>query len=95
MIKGQVVSGDFGKIVCRVKAGEQVELGELMVIEEKNEKFLLQVYDLVYGSQISAQNLEMVAGMSLEESSGFRMMDESLRNYQLALLKPVLGISEG
>ncbi len=94
MIKGQVVAGDFGKIVMRVKAGEQVELGELVVIEEKGEKFLLQVYDLVYGSQISAQNLEMVAGMSLEEG-GFLMMDERLRNYQLALLKPVLGISEG
>ena len=66
MIKGQVVAGDFGKIVMRVKAGEQVELGELVVIEEKGEKFLLQVYDLVYGSQISAQNFDMVAGISLE-----------------------------
>ena len=95
MIKGQVVAGDFGKIVMRVKAGEQVELGELVVIEEKGEKFLLQVYDLVYGSQISAQNLEMVAGMSLEEEGQFAMMDESLRNYQLAFLKLVLGMAEG
>ncbi len=83
MIKGQVVAGDFGKIVVRVKSDRPVELGELLVIEHNGEKFILQVYDLLYGSQISQQNLEMVAGMDLEES-GFVMMDEKLRNYQLA-----------
>lgn len=92
MLKGQVVAGEFGKIVMRVKSQERVELGELVVIEDGSEKFLLQVYDLVYGSQISQQNLEMVAGMNLEEGD-FSLVDERLRNYQLALLKPVLGIS--
>ncbi len=93
MTKGQVVSGDFGRIAMRVKSSEQVELGELLIIEQGNEKYLLQAYDLLYGSQISTQNLEMVAGMNLEEGS-FRIMDEKLRNYQLALLKLVLGISK-
>lgn len=92
MIKGQVVSGDFSKIVMRVKSDSSMELGELVVIDQGQEKFLLQVYDLVYGSQISPQNLEMVAGMNLEEGN-FNLLDESLRNYQLALLKPVLNIS--
>ncbi|MBU0470054.1 MAG: DUF87 domain-containing protein [Nanoarchaeota archaeon] len=93
MIKGQVVSGDFSKIIMRVKAEERVELGELLVIEDLGEKFILQAYDLVYGSQISQQNLEMVAGMNLEEG-GFSIMDEKLRNYQLAFLKPVLNIAQ-
>ncbi|MBU0460241.1 MAG: ATP-binding protein [Nanoarchaeota archaeon] len=92
MLKGQVVAGDFGKIVMRVKAEQSVELGELVVIDGQ-EKFILQVYDLVYGSQISQQNLEMVAGMSLEEGS-FKIMDEKLRNYQLALLKPILNVGD-
>ena len=91
MLKGQVVAGDFSKIVMRVKSKEQVELGELVVIEDSQEKFILQIYDLLYGSQISQQNLEMVAGMNLEEGS-FQLMDEQLRNYQLALLKPMLTI---
>ena len=91
MLKGQIVSGDFGRIAMRVKAGEQVELGELMVVEEGTEKFILQVYDLLYGSQISEQNREMVAGMNLEEGN-FSLMDEQLRNYQLALLKSVLTV---
>ncbi len=95
MIKGQVVSGDFTKIVMRVKAGQSIELGELLVIESfaTSEKFILQVYDLIYASQISQQNLEMVAGMNLQGDS-FNIMDESLRNYQLALLKPILVYSD-
>lgn len=90
MVKGQVVSGDFSKIVMRVKSSETVELGELVVIDNK-EKFILQVYDLVYGSQVSPQNLEMVAGMNLEEGN-FQIMDSTLRNYQLAFLKPIITI---
>ncbi|MBI4983469.1 ATP-binding protein [Candidatus Woesearchaeota archaeon] len=93
MLKGQVVSGDFGKIVMRVKANESVELGELLVIDDHDESVLLQVYDLTYGSQISPQNLEMVSGINLEEGN-FQLMDEALRNYQLAFLKPVLNISK-
>ena len=106
MLKGQIVAGDFSKIVMRAKAGVQIELGELLVVEqgqkeargEKNEetekeknaeKTLLQVYDLIYASQISQQHLEMVAGLNLEEGN-FSLLDESLRNYQLALLKPLL-----
>ena len=92
MTKGQIVSGDFSKIVMRIKSGQDVELGELVVVEDNGEKYILQVYDLVYGSQISQQNLEMVAGMNLEEESGFGLMDARLRNYQLALLKPVLNV---
>ena len=92
MLKGQIVSGDFGKIVMRVKANESIELGELLVIQDNQDKFILQVYDLLYASQISQQNLEMVAGMSLEEGN-FNIMDEKLRNYQLALLKPILNVS--
>lgn len=93
MLKGQIVSGDFSKIVMRVKANETMELGELVVIDGLEETFLLQVYDLIYGSQISQQNLEMVSGINLEEGN-FQLMDESLRNYQLAFLKPILNISK-
>ena len=91
MLKGQVVSGDFSKIAMRIKSDQKVELGELVVIEDHSDKFILLVYDLLYASQISPQNLQMVAGMNLEEGS-FPLMDERLRNYQLALLKPVLTI---
>ena len=93
MIKGQIVAGDFSSIIMRVKAGERVELGELVIVEKNSEKFILQVYDLQFGSQISQQNMEMVAGLNLEEGN-FEIMDSQLRNYTLALLKPVLTISK-
>ena len=80
MTKGQVVSGDFSKIIARVRTDASLEIGELVVIDNQQEKFILQVYDLVYGSQISQQNLELVAGMNLEEGN-FTIMDEKLRNY--------------
>lgn len=93
-LKGQIVSGDFTKIVMRVKSDQKVELGELLVIEDQNQKFILQVYHLIYASQISPQNLELVSGLEMEEGN-LEIMDQSLRNYQLAFLKPILNLSRG
>lgn len=93
-IRGQIISGDFSRVMMRVKNNVSIELGELLVIEsENNEKFILQVFDLMYSSQISQQNLEMVSGINLEEHNSFQIMDSQLRNYQLAMLKPILRVS--
>jgi uncharacterized protein len=94
MIKGQVISGRFGEIFIRQKAGEELELGELLIADTKNSKILLQVYDLLYGSQISQQNLELISGMSLEESSNLEFMEPHLRNYKIALLKNLISIKD-
>ena len=59
IIKGQVISGEFGKILIRQKSDQNLELGELLVSESKDNKIILQVFDLLYGSQISQQNLEL------------------------------------
>ncbi|MDP3733949.1 MAG: ATP-binding protein [Nanoarchaeota archaeon] len=93
MEKGQIVAGDFNKIILRLKSSSSVELGELLVVDEGDYHFILQVYDLMYGSQISQQNLEMVAGMNLEEGE-FPLLDGNLRHYQLALMKPVLHLGK-
>ncbi len=87
MIKGQVISGGYGKILARQKAGVGIELGELLIADMPDGKILLQAYDLVYGSQLSQQNLELVSGMKLEEGTDLEFMDASLRNYTLAFLK--------
>jgi uncharacterized protein len=93
-MKGQVISGELGKILIRQKTDQQIQLGELLVADGKNENILLQVYDLLYGSQIAQQNLELISGMHLEESSTFDFIDPSLRNYMLALAKPVLAMNK-
>ena len=95
VVKGQIISGEFGRIVMRQKAGQDVEIGELLVCEIGRENMLLQAYDVLYGSQISQQNLELIAGMRLEEDIKAEFIDGELRNYQLALLKPIVGISKG
>ncbi len=92
-MKGQVVSGEMGRIAIRQKSSEQIELGELLVADGGSEKILLQVYDLGYGSQISQQNLELASGMHLEEEFNAEFADANLRNYLMALAKPVLAIN--
>lgn len=93
MIKGQVISGSFGKIIAREKSDQSLEIGELLVADTKDAKILLQVYDLLYGSQISQQNLELISGMKLEENSDFNFMDAEIRNYNLAFMKNLITIS--
>ena len=94
MLKGQIISGEFGKIIVRQKSTEKIELGELLIAKTTEGKVLLQVYDLLFGSQISQQNLELISGLNLEENSDLKFMDKELRNYTLALLKPMLFIGE-
>ncbi len=95
MAKGQVLSGEFGKILVRQKSDESIELGELLISEAGSSKILLQVYDLIYGSQISRVNLELMSGLKLEEDNDLEMMDPELRNYNMALLKNLLVIEGG
>lgn len=92
--KGQVISGEFGKIIARQKSGERIEIGELLIADTSDAKILLQVYDLVYGSQISQQNLELISGMKLEENTDFELFDANLRNYTLAMMKCLITIKD-
>jgi DNA helicase HerA-like ATPase len=101
MIKGQVIGGELGKIVVRQKSGNGIEIGELLVADSPagmngpgspRGKILFQCYDLLYGSQLSQQTLELVSGMKLEEQADMELLDPELRNYSLAYLKPLLFI---
>ena len=92
MIKGQVISGEFGRIIARQKSGQSIEIGELLISDSSDGKILMQVYDLVYGSQISQQNLELISGMKLEENTEFELFDANLRNYMLAMMKTLVTI---
>ena len=92
LIKGQIISGEFGKIAARQKAGQAIEIGELLIADSNDGKVLMQVYDLIYGSQISQQNLEMISGMKLEENTDFELFDANLRNYMLAMMKSLVTI---
>ncbi len=94
MIKGQIISGEFGKIKVRQKSDSKIELGEILVSEYKGVKILSQAYDLQYGSQISDQNLELISGLKLEEETDFELFDEKLRNYNIAFMKSFITIKD-
>ncbi len=93
MAKGIVISGHFGRILVREKSGKNIELGELLIADTCQGKVLLQAFNLLYGSQISPQNLELISGMKLEENAEMEFADASLRNYILAELKTLIQIS--
>jgi len=92
MVKGRIISGQFGSIMVRQKSGAELELGELLVAEAAGSKILMQVIDLVYGSQLSQQSLELISGLKLEENADLEFMDAELRNYNLAVLKNLVTI---
>ncbi|MBI4441402.1 ATP-binding protein [Candidatus Woesearchaeota archaeon] len=87
MIKGLVISGEFGKILIRQKAQCPIELGELLVADDK---VLLEVFDLAYGSQISQTNLELMSGLKLEQENDLEVLDAELRQYTLVHAKPMM-----
>ncbi|MCX6711398.1 MAG: ATP-binding protein [Candidatus Woesearchaeota archaeon] len=91
----KVISGDFGRIIAREKSGNSIELGELLVSEKGDLKIILQVYDLIYGSQISQQNLELMSGLELEQSTGLDFMEGPIRNYNLVILKNLVNMNSG
>lgn len=93
--KGLIISGQFGELLARQRSTEEFELGELLIAESEKGKSLMQVYDLLYGSQLSTQNLELISGMTLEEDSSLEFMEPHLRNYTLAKLKSLISISKG
>lgn len=89
-IVGQIVGGTFGELIIRKKRDEKIELGEILVAEDGNEKHFLQIYDIRHGSQISQQNIELISGLQLEESNDVDILDENIRNYSLAIAKSIL-----
>ncbi len=93
MVKGLIIGGEFGSILVRRKNGRSLELGELLVSDIDNGKILLEVFDLLYGSQLSQQKLELVSGLKLEEDSSLEIMDSGLRAYVLARLKSLVFVS--
>ncbi len=93
MAKGLIISGQFGDICIREKSDNKIELGELLIVESGNSKILLYVFDLLYGSQLTQQNLELVSGLKLEEDSTLQLMDANLRTYVLAKAKNLISIA--
>ena len=80
---GQVIGGEFGRIAVRQKAGVELEIGDILVMDSgddddgkndtnnnniiSHQKMILSVSDLYYSSQIDDKTHEMISGVALEE----------------------------
>jgi len=92
---GQIIAGLVGKILIREKSGQRIELGDLLVAEDKEGYLMLQVFDLIYGSQITQLAREMISGMNLEGmGAGLEFLEPQLRNYIIAEAQGVLRVTE-
>ena len=92
-IVGQVISGEFDKVLIRQKSDVKLEIGELLLSDVSDGKVLLQLFDLAYGSQLSQQSLELISGVKMEGENDLELLDKELRSYTLAFLKPLLLIN--
>jgi len=95
MIKGILVGGNLSELLVRQKENEHFEVGELLVAQDEQQKVLLQVFDLKFGSQISQQHLELIGGLALEEGQNTLFFDNTLRNYTIAQLKALVCVKNG
>lgn len=92
---GQIVAGQVANIVIREKSGTKIELGDLLVAETTEGYLVLQVFDLLYGSQIPKSTREHLAGMKLEGlGANLEFLEPELRNYILAEAKAVLYVKD-
>jgi uncharacterized protein len=91
---GQVISGQFDRVLIRQKSGVKLEIGELIISEVPEGKMLLQLVDLAFGSQLSQQGLELISGVKLEGENNLELIDRDIRSYTIASLKPLLILHE-
>jgi len=94
-IVGQIVAGEFGSILVREKGGKKLELGDLLVSRESNASLILQVFDLVYGSQIPRETHELMSGINLEKMPvNAEIFEPELRNYVLAKVRALAHVAQ-
>lgn len=92
-IVGKIVSGNFNGLIIRQKTGVDLELGELLVTREDNGYFIMQIFDISYGSQIPERIRSLAAGLKLEEESNLSFLDSEISNFILVSLKPILFVT--
>ena len=92
--KAIIIGGNTNSILIRPKSNEDLEIGELLISEQKDSKTIMNILDMKYSSQISEKNIELISGLNIEEGEETTFFDENLRNYKLAVAKPLITINK-
>lgn len=98
--RGQIIGGGLKDIIIREKNGENLELGELLIVENASQSdernyTILQVKDIEYKSQAHQSTHELLSGMKLEGyDPDLEFMEPELTNYNLGRAKSLLYVQE-
>ena len=79
----------MGNIFIRQQSGSCLEIGDLLVSHESDgSTLILQVFGLMYGSQIDPKIQELISGVYLEEGhEGAKFYEPDFINYVMASIK--------
>ncbi len=95
MTVGRIFKGEFDEIYVRQKEGKEIEIGDLLVAEKKDEYSILQAFNLFYGSQIPEKVKTLMAGMKLEGyGKDLEFTDPEISNYITAKLKNLVTVNK-
>ena len=98
--RGQIIGGGLKDIIIREKTGENLELGELLIVENASKSdernyTILQVKDIEYKSQAHQSTHELLSGMKLEGyDPDLEFMEPELTNYILGRAKSLLYVQK-
>ncbi len=93
MERGIITGGEYGALLIRARNDVKLELGELLVVEGEDQSLLLQVYDLRFGSQISAESREFIAEIGLQGEKIQNYFSKG-REYVIAVAKEIATVDE-
>jgi len=94
-VVGQVLAGQFGELLVRQKHGEEIEIGGLIAMDSEKGLTIMQVYNLLYGSQLPQSALELISGINLEgRGTNLELMDRELRSYVLAEVRGLVQVRD-
>ncbi len=82
-VVGQIISGNVSKIFIRIKNNSEVDVGDILICEEKNAKYYIKIIDLNISSQLENQFIEEIAGNNLEYEEDSMLFDEKDRFYKI------------
>ena len=88
MTVGKVIGGSVStKLLIRLKSDSKVSVGDLLVINDNEDKYYVKAINLTISSLIPSQFIEEMAGQDLEYDESFNMFDEKDRFYRIAEAK--------
>lgn len=90
-VAAQIIYGTMEEVVMRKKKNENIHIGELLVVPYSSGKYIFQVFDMLYGSQIGREMIENISGKIMEQGIG-EIKEKDIRNYILLKARNVLFI---